>query len=509
MTSRECLLSAMAGKMTDRVPVTLFICDQGHFLNQMAPEIPATNFAALQLKVVELQKQFGCDIFLRVLYGLVDPLNLIYGGLDVSQQTATWEVMTEEIRKCSMILQHSTIRTPKGWSCLFLPPLNRASQPTPLAERFAVRAWPTLVLVDAEGYVRETLSGEAEEGPLAARVEALLAEGSAKGALADGPLDVAPDPEADRTFLRFPGKVHVADGKLFVADSGHNRIVVSDLDGRALALVGEGGAGAHDGPPSQASFHDPQGMTVAQGRLFVADRGNHLIRSVALSDFAVTTIAGTGAKGEGHQRFDAAAPRTIPLRSPWALAWVDPYVVIAMAGSHQIWGYDTEGDRLGVLAGTGREDHVDGAFADAAFAQPSGLAHAGRLLFVADSEISSVRALDLEDGVVKTLVGRGLFDFGDRDGRAEMALLQHPLDVACEGAVVHVADSYNHKIKAIDLRAMQVRTLYGDGGTGTLDEPGGIAIVAGTIFIADTNHHRILRGDIGGGPLEVLPLERP
>ena len=114
MTSRECLLSAMAGKMTDRVPVTLFICDQGHFLNQMAPEIPATNFAALQLKVVELQKQFGCDIFLRVLYGLVDPLNLIYGGLDVSQQTATWEVMTEEIRKCSMILQHSTIRTPKG-----------------------------------------------------------------------------------------------------------------------------------------------------------------------------------------------------------------------------------------------------------------------------------------------------------------------------------------------------------------------------------------------------------
>jgi len=220
----------------------------------------------------------------------------------------------------------------------------------------------------------------------------------------------------------------------------------------------------------------------------------------------VTTLAGTGVKGEGHVRFDAAAPRTIPLRSPWALAWVDPYLVIAMAGSHQIWAYDTEGERLGVLAGTGREDHVDGIFAEAAFAQPSGLSYAGKLLFVADSEISSVRALDLEEGIVKTLVGRGLFDFGDRDGRADRALLQHPLDVACEGATVYVADTYNHKIKAIDLRAMEVRTLYGGEDPGALDEPGGLAVAGGTIVIADTNHHRILRGDVAGQPLEELVL---
>ena len=373
-------------------------------------------------------------------------------------------------------------------------------------ERFAVRAWPTLVLVDAEGYVRETLPGEAEEGPLAERVASLLAEGRAKGVLADGPLDVAPDPDADRTFLRFPGKILAEEGKLWIADSGHNRIVEADLEGRVKAIVGEGGAGAHDGPPAQASFADPQGMAVARGALFVADRGNHLIRSVGLADHRVTTLAGTGAKGEGHQRFEAGAPRTIPLRSPWALSWVDPYLVVAMAGSHQIWAYDTEEDRLGVLAGTGREDHVDGAFAEAAFAQPSGLAHAGRLLFIADSEISSVRALDLEEGIVRTLVGRGLFDFGDRDGRAEMALLQHPLDVACEGGTVYVADSYNHKIKAIDLRAMQVRTLYGDGAREALDEPGGVAVLEGKIFIADTNHHRILRGDVRGGTLEEIRL---
>ena len=260
-------------------------------------------------------------------------------------------------------------------------------------------------------------------------------------------------------------------------------------------IVGEG-ARARDGPPHRASFHDPQGLAVGRG-LFVADRGNHLVRSVALGDLTVTTISGTGAKGEGHQRFDAGAPRAIPLRSPWGLAWTEPYLVIAMAGSHQIWAYDADEERIGVLAGTGREDHVDGTFAEAAFAQPSGLAHAGRLLFVADSEISSVRALDLEEGVVKTLVGRGLFDFGDRDGRADRALLQHPLDVACEGGTVYVADTYNHKVKAIDLRAMQLRTLYGDGGREILDEPGGLAVLDGKIYIADTNHHRVLRGDPG------------
>src|SRR5262249_53597977 len=147
-------------------------------------------------------------------------------------------------------------------------------------ERFAVRAWPTLVLVDAEGYVRAPLSREVEEAPLAGRVEGLGAEGRTRGVLADGPLDVAPDPETDRTFLRFPGRVLVAEGTLFVADSGHNRILVADPAGPIRATVGEGGAGAHDGPASHASFHDPQGMCLARGRLFVADRGNHLIRSV-------------------------------------------------------------------------------------------------------------------------------------------------------------------------------------------------------------------------------------
>src|SRR5258706_9886012 len=150
-------------------------------------------------------------------------------------------------------------------------------------ERFTVRAWPTLVLVDAKGYVRETLSGEIDEATLAAKIEALLAEGRETRLLVQGPPDITPDPETDSTFLRFPGKVHVAGGLLFIADSGHNRIVIADLNGKVEAVVGEGGVGAHDGPAAGASFRNPQGLASNETTLYIADTGNHLLRAVDMT----------------------------------------------------------------------------------------------------------------------------------------------------------------------------------------------------------------------------------
>ena len=376
-------------------------------------------------------------------------------------------------------------------------------------ERFAVRAWPTLVLVDAEGYVRETLSGEPNEETLAAKIAALLDEGRARGVLAEGPLDLEPETQTGSTLLRFPGKVHAAEERLYIADTNHNRILIAGLDGTIAATIGEGGAGAHDGPAREASFCGPQGLVTGNGRLYVADTANHMIREVDLASLDVGTIAGTGRKGEGPGRYDPLAPRTIPLRSPWALALVDTHLLIAMAGSHELWAFSVDERRLGVWAGSGREDHVDGPLREAAFAQPSGLARSGRFLFVADSEVSSVRAIDIEAGSVLTVVGRGLFDFGDRDGVVDRALLQHPLDVAVDGAALYVADTYNNKIKTIDLATMTVRTLFGDGDPAILNEPGGIAVWDGALFIADTNNHRLLRGDPRTGRLEEIVLQPP
>jgi len=373
-------------------------------------------------------------------------------------------------------------------------------------DRFAVRAWPTLVLVDPAGYVVESASGEIEEESLANRIEELLAEGRHKGILAGGPLDVAPDPDVDGTFLRFPGRVHVAGDTLFISDSGHNRIVVTDRAGRVQGILGEGGAGAHDGPAAEASFHNPQGTTSDERHLYVADTGNHLLRGVDLTTLEVTTLAGTGMKGTDMGPFDPSEPRHIALRSPWGLARIGRQLLIAMAGSHQIWVFDTEKHLIGPWAGSGREDHLDGPVAEAALAQPSGLAQAGRYILIADSEISSVRVIDLEDSTVKTIVGRGLFDFGDTEGAPDKTLLQHPLDLAVGHGTIYVADSYNNKIKAIALGSMETRTLFGDGSPQVLHEPGGVAVDGDSVVIADTNNHRLLRGDPKTGRLEEIHL---
>jgi thiol-disulfide isomerase/thioredoxin/DNA-binding beta-propeller fold protein YncE len=377
-------------------------------------------------------------------------------------------------------------------------------------QRFAVRAWPTLVVLDAEGYVRKTLPGEAEEGALAALIESLLAEGRSKGVLAAGPLDVAPDPGASTTYLRFPGKLHADAGRLYIADSAHNRVVVAELNGTVRAkvqmIVGEGGAGARDGPARHASFHNPQGLAVMDGTLYVADTGNHLLRGVDLATWEVETLAGTSQLGRGGPTGSPRDPLSVPLRSPWALLPLGEHLLIAMAGSHQIWAYDPARKLVGPWAGSGREDHIDGPVAQAAFAQPSGLALAGKFVIVADSEVSSVRAIDLEDAAVRTIVGRGLFDFGDTEGAPGEVLLQHPLDVAADANVLYVADTYNNKVKSITFGTMMTRAVFGDGDPSTMHEPGGIAVWDGRVYIADTNNHRILSGDPSTGALEELVL---
>ncbi len=114
MTPRQRFLAVLNGQMPDRVPVTLFICDGGHFLNQLHPEIDPWDHERLQLKVIEVQKQFGADVFVRMLYGVNDPLHIHMGGLDVSRQTENWEVRTEQVEHGNTRIARSTIRTPGG-----------------------------------------------------------------------------------------------------------------------------------------------------------------------------------------------------------------------------------------------------------------------------------------------------------------------------------------------------------------------------------------------------------
>lgn len=374
-------------------------------------------------------------------------------------------------------------------------------------QSYTVRAWPTLILVDAEGYVRDEIRGEAEEDDLAARIEALLEEAGARGTLAEHPIDARPEASSDHRLLFYPGKVAADEQRIYVADSGHHRVIVASHDGRIERIVGGvRGVGHVDGRYDAVAFNDPQGMSSDGSTLYIADRGNHFLRALDLDLFWVRTLAGTGHKGTSRGAMDPARPLEVALRSPWDVQCVAQYVLIAMAGSHQIWLYDTEKHEIGAWAGSGAEDHVDGALHEAAFAQPSGLDLVGTWLMIADSEVSSVRAIDLQEGQAATLVGQGLFDFGDVDGEGDQALLQHPLDVAAIDDVLYVADTYNHKIKAIDLRTRVVTTAFGDGTTDLLNEPGGMCAVGDRLLVADTNHHRVVWVDPRSGQMEELVL---
>jgi hypothetical protein len=194
---------------------------------------------------------------------------------------------------------------------------------------------------------------------------------------------------------------------------------------------------------------------------------------------------------------------------------------VAMAGPHQIWSHPLGADHIGVYAGTGREDVLNGTRDDAAFAQPSGLASDGKFLFVVDSEGSAVRKISLaKAGLVSTIAGtselpagRSLFEFGDVDGAGAKARLQHPLGIAYRDGVLYVADSYNHKIKRIDVAKVQTTTWIGDGKPGDrvdpprLSEPAGLALAKDRLYIADTNNHRIAVVDLGTAKLSVLEIE--
>ena len=376
-----------------------------------------------------------------------------------------------------------------------------------LWQQYAVRAWPTLVLIDAEGTVREQISGEIDEATLRAKIQALLEEGRDLDRLAPLPFDHRPDPSADEHTLFYPGKVEADERFLYIADSGHHRLLVTDHHGRVQRVVGgERGVGLADGRFDTCAFNDPQGMSSNGTRLYIADRGNHALRALDLDLFWVETLAGTGECGRSRGAQDPSRPREIALRSPWDVQQVGDHVLIAMAGSHQIWLWDEQEKAIGAWAGTGAEGHADGPLQEAAFAQPSGLCLAGPWVMVADAEISSVRAIDLQQGEVQTVVGRGLFDFGDVDGEGDDVLLQHPMDVALLGETLYVADTYNHKIKAIDLRSRRTQTVFGGGEEALLDEPAGLCAVGERLLVADTNHHRVLWADPTDGSLTPLEL---
>ncbi len=365
-------------------------------------------------------------------------------------------------------------------------------------KQYAVRAWPTLVVIDPEGYVVAQHAGEGHAHAIEKLVEELEAEHEAKGTLrrGDGPY-VPPEPVA--TDLRFPGKAiqlpggtsrtESGGGSFLVSDTTRHQLVELDADGESvLRRIGTGERGLSDGPAERAAFSEPQGLALLPGgTVIVADTVNHALRTFDPATGEVATVAGTGRQWWQGSATEGPA-REVDLSSPWDVAYFDGLVWIAMAGVHQLWTYDPEAGTVRAAAGTTNEGLVDGPAAEAWFAQPSGLAATEDKLWIADSETSAVRWIDRE-GVVHTAVGTGLFDFGHRDGAADQALLQHPLGVtALPDGSVAVADTYNHALRRFDPATGEVTTLATD-----LREPSDAVLVGDDIVVVESARHRLTR----------------
>jgi thiol-disulfide isomerase/thioredoxin len=381
---------------------------------------------------------------------------------------------------------------------------------------YAVNAWPTRYLIDPGGYIIGKLSGEGGYDELDKAIAGSIAEFRKRGELNEAPLKLVLErAKVGDLPLAFPGKV-IADqktGRMFIADSNHNRIVLAKLDGTLVETIGAGSSGAEDGPFDRATFFRPQGMALDGETLYVADTENHLIREVDLKSKTVKTIAGTGQ--QSREVGSKGMARTTALNSPWDLQLVGRTLYIAMAGPHQIWQLDLTLREVSEFAGSGREARVDGLRKEAAFSQPSALATDEKTLYVSDAEANIIRAIDLSpNGKVRTLAGGDLFDFGDLAGFGNDVRLQHPLGLARWNNKLLIADTYNHKIKVLDPEARSVKSLAGTGKPGQADgarpslyEPGGLAVAGDKLYVADTNNHAIRVVDLKTKESKTLPIK--
>ena len=364
---------------------------------------------------------------------------------------------------------------------------------------YGVSAWPTLVLIDPLGRIIGSHPGEGAFNAFDNSIQEATRFYEAKGELKKGPMPLKLEEEKETpALLSFPGKISADPIKhrLFISDSNHNRVLITDASGALIDVIGSGAEGTFDGTFEAAAFH--------------------LIRAAHLKKRTVETVLGTGRQAMSFNRDGKGTG--VALNSPWDLAIEGNRLFIAMAGSHQIWVADLNTYYTTPYAGTGQEARVDGPLRRAALAQPSGLSIEGNTLYVADSEVSSVRSLDLDPrGDVRTLIGEDLFDYGDVDGHSETARLQHPLGVAAKNGLIYVADTYNSKIKVVDPEKRTSVTLVGLGEAGLangpfervrFNEPGGLAFLGEKLYVADTNNHEIRVVDLKTKTVDNLVLSR-
>jgi sugar lactone lactonase YvrE len=367
-------------------------------------------------------------------------------------------------------------------------------------QHYDIEAWPTVVLIDAEGRVRDKVIGAADAAALENRVAELAQAVQRK---AGQSIAVRPPPQPAMP-LRHPSGIAVAEGYLYVADSGHHRILECDHAGRVLRQFGTGRADLLDGPADIAAFQRPHGLCLQRDALYVADSGNHAVRRIRLRTGDVETLLGNGRAAAPAQGMVVAAAMAT-LDHPRAVQLSGETLFIACRGDNRIWRYDLGRHQLDIAAGSGALAVRDGPGESASFAEPVALAGVQQILYVCDGAGSAIRTLNERTGQVATLVGQDPWESGRTDGVRHTARLQDPQAIALDpdAPLLWIADAGNDLLRTLRLGGGELATyplpqrLHG---------PCGLAVADGAVWIADTEAHAVLRLDTRTGALQHVPV---
>lgn len=349
---------------------------------------------------------------------------------------------------------------------------------------FGVEAWPTLVLINPEGKAIKAYAGEGHRLDLDRDI--FMLSNQFKGKISSTKIALAS--EDHKMIFKFPSKISEvknfpADGNTarsvyFLTDSSHHQIVGLEKNGKEFLRIGSGKEGFTD-----TTLSRPQGVAYKDGLLYIADTANNALRAYDFKTKKITTVGGDGSRGAVWA-------------SPWALAFTsNDDITIAMAGTHQLIGFNTKTKKTFVVAGSGVESINDGPLPGNSLSQPSGLSLVGDKLYFVDAETSSLRVL--KDGKITTLIGTGLFDFGMKDGDKKSALMQHTTGVFATADKVYLADTYNHAVRVYDIASGKLTTLAKG-----LKEPNDVLISDGKLIVVSTGEHALKKVNLKTGKVE-------
>jgi thiol-disulfide isomerase/thioredoxin len=352
---------------------------------------------------------------------------------------------------------------------------------------FNVDAWPTQILLDTKGEIVAKVSGEGHRADLDQKIAEVLKTSGKMNTT-----KIAMKKADEKNLLKFPSKmIYVpafnADGEkardvFILSDSSHHQIVLFDKNKKVISKIGNGNEGFVDGDEKSAMLRRPQGLAAIGNRLYIADTGNHVLRAYDFKTKKLSTLGGDGTRGSTWA-------------SPWALAVLNNHeLLIAMAGTHQLMSFDLGTKKISVVAGTGAESIDDGALGLNSLSQPSGLSKLDDKIYFVDSETSSLRVL--EKGIVTTLIGKGLFDFGLIDGDKTKARMQHALGVFATKEKIYLADTYNNALREYDMKSGQLKTI-----TKKLNEPNDVLVVDRKILVVNTGNHEVVTVDSKTGAI--------